>query len=237
MCAAAVRGSVGGMFGELRKRWQVGRVRPGDGSALGTYRWWQLLSRSVFHLELFESAGSAHTYSVDVRHAADAQSRAEHEDGSRRSPAALYRDGFQVARSNLPAAFPVPGGVVEVASSAFGLKRIRYVGDDGRVLPLRPDRRSTEGRRAAYERRHPTASRVLGAVSLVVLLPVMALMLLQLAATLSEVPPVAESLGTFVSPVELPTWGNGVLLGIGVLAATERATRLRYHWLLDGSVG
>ena len=225
------------MIGDLGRRWRLGRVRPGDGSALGAYRWWQLLSRSVFHLELVESPGRVHTYAVDVRHAADAQSRREHEDGGRRSPAALYRDGFQVARSNLPAAFPVPGGVVEVATSGFGLKRIRYVGDDGRVLPLRPDPRSTEGRRAAYERRHPTASRVLGAVSLVVLLPVLVLTLLQLAATLSEVPPVAEHLGTFAAPVDLPAWANGVLLALGVVAATERATRLRYHWLLDGAVG
>lgn len=223
------------MATNLKRRWQLGKVRPGDGSPLPDYRLWHLFSRSVFFLELVDKGGRPLAYAVDVRPWADPKSRREHEAGGK-SPAALYRDGVQVARSNLPATFPVEGGVVEVAASMAGLKRLRFVDDGGGELPLRPHPRSHEGRRARLARTRPRLSAGIGAVSLVTLLVALTLMLVQLAATLSEIPPVADNLGVFTSPVTLPVWGN---VGLGLLAAfagTERATRLRHHWLLDSAV-
>jgi hypothetical protein len=231
MPGAAPDGSVGRMATKLRRTWQLSRVREGDGSALPPYRLWQLFSRSLLHLG--PRPEDPHRYSLDVRVTADPKSRKEHEAGTGKSPAALYRDGVQVHRSNLPATFPVPGGVIEVATSMAGVKRARFLGDDGTEQALEPDPRSQEGRRARLAVRRPAVSAALGAASFVVLLAALALALLQGAETLTAVPPVAERLGAFDSPVDLPAWGNGVVLGAALLAALERASRMRYHWLLD----
>jgi hypothetical protein len=218
----------------LKRRWQVSRVRPGDGSLLKEHRLWQLFSRSLFHLDLVEEDGSVHRYSADVRIMADARSMQEHEDGTGKPPAALYRDGVQVARANLPTTFPVPGGVIEVGTSMVGVKRIHHVGDDGREQVMWPDPRSTEGRRARLAARRPGFSRALGVVSLVVLLVGLPSVLLEIAASLSQIPPIAENLGSFTTPLDLPVWGTVAVGLVTALASTERATRLRYHWLIDG---
>ncbi|MFE7900873.1 hypothetical protein ACFU3E_25880 [Streptomyces sp. NPDC057424] len=48
---------------------------------------------------------------------------------------------------------------------------------------------------------------------------------------------VAQYVGTFTSPIDLPAWGN-VVVGLATVAAsTERALWLRYNWLLDGGAG
>ncbi|UOZ03041.1 hypothetical protein [Amycolatopsis sp. WQ 127309] len=214
---------------KLGRRFRLGRVRPGDGSALRDYRPWQLFSRSLFFLDLADS----HAYAVDVRYLADAKSRRQHERGAGKSPAALYRDGVQVARSNLPATFPVPGGVIEVATSAFGLKRLRFVADDGTEHALRPHRRSQEGLRARFGQRYPRASAVVGAVSLVVLLVALAVSLLHGAEALTRIPLVAEHVGAFTSPIHLPTWAKIAMGGAGILAGVERASRLRFNRLID----
>jgi hypothetical protein len=221
------------MATKLRRSWQLSRVRDGDGSPLPPYRLWQLFSRSLLHLDLPRPEGGSYHYALDVRLTADAKSKREHEEGKGRSPVSLYCDGVQLYRANLPATFPVPGGVIEVATSMAGVKRAHFVGDDGTERALEPDERSQEGRRARFGERHPAASAVIGAASFVVLLVALAVTGLQLAETLSEVPPVAENLGTFDSPVDLPVWANGLMIGAGIVAAVERASRMRYHWLLD----
>jgi hypothetical protein len=35
--------------------------------------------------------------------------------------------------------------------------------------------------------------------------------------------------------VQLPVWANIALTIAAAVASTERALRLRYHWLLDGA--
>jgi hypothetical protein len=46
-----------------------------------------------------------------------------------------------------------------------------------------------------------------------------------------------EVLASLESPAHLPLWLN-VALGFGAAAgATERAMRMRYHWLLDSGAG
>jgi len=40
--------------------------------------------------------------------------------------ARLYRDGVNTASSKLPAPLPVPGGVIEVEASSYGLRRCGF---------------------------------------------------------------------------------------------------------------
>lgn len=203
------------------------KVKPGDGHELPRYRWWQPLSRSLFHLTLGD-AGERHRWSIDVRLVGDS------DDGEVR--ARLYRDGTHVASSKLPAEFSVPGGRIEVRASGFGLRRCHFIGDDGTRRQLSPDPASAEGRRARFGRAHPTASRVIGAVSVLVLVIALALGIPQIVEQVSLIPWVAENVGSFVSPIRLPAWVNTGLLLATLVASTERALRLRYNWLLDGGL-
>lgn len=203
------------------------RVEPGDGRALERYRWWQLFSRSLFHLRVVGDDGTAELWSIDVRHGGD-------ENGEVR--AQLYRDGLHRGQAEPPAAFRVSGGRVEVATSMFGLRRCHYVADDGTVRQLVPDPRSAEGRRARLNATHPATSRMLGVASTIVLIVALVLGVPQIIEQLTRIPLVAESIGTFVSPIQLPVWMNTALLLATLAASTERALRLRYSWLLDGGI-
>lgn len=214
------------MLKDWRRRRAAQRVKPGDGRPLKHFRWWQLfLGRALLHLRLTGDDGRRVVYSVDVRHQGD------REDGVVR--AQLYRDGRQHAVSKVPAVFPVEGGAIEVATTAVGVRRCHYVAADDTQRQLVPDPKSAEGRRARIECDHPSVSRVIGVVSVVMLVVGVGLNLLQILEPISRVPPIAENLGVFVSPIHLPIWLN-ITLGLGAaLASTERALRLRYHWLLD----
>ncbi|MCH1881748.1 hypothetical protein [Agrococcus sp. ARC_14] len=210
-----------------RERRAARRVKAGDGRPLKRFRWWQQLTRSLFHLRIAGAAGQPIVYSIDVRHGGDS------DDGEVR--ARLYRDGVQEAVSKTPARFPVPGGVIEVATTSFGLKRAHFVGEDGREHQLRPDPRTAAAWRARLDRTHPGLSRMIGAVSVVFLLIGVALLGLQLLEIITGIPPIAERVGVFISPVQLPLWLNVALTFGAAVASTERALRLRYHWLLDAA--
>jgi hypothetical protein len=147
----------------------------------------------------------------------------------------LYLDGRHSASSRVPAAFPVDGGVIEVAATVFGLKRCHYVTPDGAERQLVPDPRSAAGRRLRLDRDHPALSRSIGSASVVLLLGGLGVVVLELVDVVGRFPPVVDRYGGFSSPVQLPLWLT-VALGVGaVVASTERALRLRYHWLLDGA--
>ena len=198
-----------------------------DGHALQRYRWWQPFSRSLFHLRLVDYDGTPEIWSVDIRHGGDDNGVVF---------AQLYRDGVNVARSKLPAAFPVPGGTIEVVTSMYGLRRCHFVTDDGLERQLIPDRASAEGRRARLQRDHPTLGRAIGAVSIVVLIVGVVLGVPQILEQITAIPPIAENFGTFISPIHLPVLLNIALLLATLAASTEHALRLRYNWLLDGGV-
>lgn len=208
------------MFQKYKRRWQLSKARPGDGSRLQPYRLWQLFSRSLFSVEL-----DGRVFEVDVRHGRDSSSS--------KRPAALYRDGVQVLAGNLPVAFPVPGGVIEVAVSQYGVKRMHLVDDDGREQVLRPHPRSQEGRRAAFDRRFPRTSAAIGVVGLVVLLVGLAVTLSAAAEQITRIEVVAQHVGTFISPIHLPGWAKFALPAAGALAAVDRALRLKSTWMAD----
>ncbi|WP_406192129.1 hypothetical protein OG331_05335 [Streptomyces sp. NBC_01017] len=214
------------MIKEWRRRRALQRVEPGDGRPLIRFRWWQLPFRALFHLRLTNDDGRPTVYAVDVRHWSN--------HASDNLKAHLYRDGRQHAMSKLPAAFPVPGGTIEVRMSAFGLKRCHYVTAEGAEYQLVPDPHSAEGRRARLERGQPALSRTLGLLSLGVLLASLALLIPQSAEQLTKAEGIAHYTGTFISPIDLPWWGNTALGLATATASTERALRLRYSRLLDG---
>jgi hypothetical protein len=214
------------MLKEWRRRRAAQRVKCGDGRPLKRFRWWQMfLGRALLHLQLTGDDGRRVLYAIDVRHWGSG------ENGE--VVAHLYRAGRHHAESKVPAVFPVEGGAIEVATSAFGVKRCHYVAVDGAEHQLTPDPKSPEGRRARLEREHPSASRLIGFVSMIMLIVGVGLNLLQIIEPISRIPPIAENVGIFESPIHLPLWLN-ITLGLGAaLASTERALRLRYHWLLD----
>ena len=215
------------MFQHWRRRRAVRRVEPGDGRELQRFRWWQLLGRSVFHLEHRGARGEPRRYSVDVRHWGN-QSSGE-------VKAQLYESGIQVAVGKIPIAFPVEGGVIEVAMSGAGMKRCHYAADDGSERQLTPDARSAEGRRARFEHNHPHLSRAIGVTSILVLVVGVALLIQQIVVPLSEIPPVVERFGRIQPLLELPLWLNIALALAAGIASTERALRLRHHWFLDAA--
>ncbi|MDT0318010.1 hypothetical protein [Streptomyces millisiae] len=217
------------MIGKVRRGRALRRVRPGDGRALKRFRWWQSPFRALFHLRLTGDDGRQALYAVDVRHWQN--------QSSGKVRAHLYLDGRHHAECRLPAVFPVPGGTVEVAMSAFGLKRCHYVTTDGAERQLVPDPRSAEGRRARLDRAHPMLSRGIGALSTIVLGIALALLVPQVVEAISQVEPFARRVGTFTSPVDPPGWFNAVLALGTAAASTERALRLRYSRLLDGAGG
>ncbi|MEB8336091.1 hypothetical protein [Streptomyces endophyticus] len=217
------------MMREWRRRRAVRRVEPGDGRPLKRFRWWQVPFRALFHLRLTHTDGRHEVYSVDVRHGQNQSS------GNVR--ARLYLGGRLHSQSRLPAVLPVPGGVVEVRMSGFGLKRCHYVTDDGAEHQLTPDPASAEGRRARLDRSHPALSRCVATFSAIVLVAAVAVLVPQLVEQLTAPAAIAQHTGRFHSPVDLPKWAN-IAIGLATAAAsTERALRLRYSRLLDGAAG
>lgn len=204
-----------------RGRLRRNKVTSGDGRPLGDFRWWHVVTRSVFYLDLSNPSGDDEALAVDV-HYFDEVDRAH-----------LYRDGHQIARARLPASFPVTGGAIEVAATTYGLSRMHYVTEGGDERVLRPHPLSLEGLRARFGRRHPRLSVAVGWVAVAVLLTGLVVAIPQVVAWISELDVVASRLGTFSSPITLPRWANTALVVGGILAALERALTLRNHWLID----
>jgi len=205
------------------KHWRTRRVRAGSGEPLRRYRWWQMLGRSLRAITLPSPDGTTSTYTVDVRHAGDMT------DGEIR--ARLYVDGSLRSFARMPTRFPVPGGHIDVAITGFGLKRCHYVRADGSEVQLAPDPASGEGRRARLQHRHPSVSRLIGIVSTLFVVIGLGVEVPQIIAALSQIPPIADSIGTFTSPVQLSLQAN-LLIGLAaVVGSTERALRMRSSWI------
>lgn len=199
------------------------RVRPGDGSALPPYRWWHAPVRTLMLLTVRAGSGGTTTYAVDVRTLGDRS------DGDVR--ARLYTNGLQTAWSKVPAMFSVPGGTIDVRVGTFGVQRCHFVPAHGAEQRLHPHPRSAQGRRARFDRRHPLASRAIGAVSAVIVLGALAVTVPQLIEVISAVPPVADSVGAFTSPISLTPLQNIVVTLAAIVASYERALRLRATWV------
>lgn len=203
------------------------RVTPGDGRALPPFRWWHLLrGRHLFFFTIDRADGSHGRYALDVRTSG--------KEAGDEGMAYVYLDERQCAKSALPAAIPIEGGVLEAAYGIAGLKRARYLAADGRSRALVPDPGSAVGRRLEFARVHPRASTVVGAISIVLLIGGVGANVLQFVEPVLQIPPIVERFGRFESPIQLPVWLSITLAIAAGIGASERALRLRYHWLLDG---
>lgn len=203
--------------------WRNRRVRAGSGEPLRRYRWWQMFGRSLRSITLPSADGTTSTYTIDVRHAGDMT------DGEIR--ARLYVDGALQSYARMPARFEVPGGHIEVAITGFGLKRCHYVRVDGTEQQLSPDAASAEGRRARLHHRHPGLSRMIGLISIALVVAGLSVEVPQIIESLSRIPFIADSIGTFTSPIQLPLQANLAIGLAAVIGSTERALRMRSSWI------
>lgn len=215
------------MLSEYQRRKRGARVRAGNGRPLEPFRWWHMLSgRKLFSLSLVRADGSRAGYDVDVRLSG--------KQAGDFGMVHLYLDGRHHAESPLPTAMPVEGGVIVLVLGSAGLQSADYLPDSGNARQLTPHPRTAIGRRMRFDRDHPMVSSWVGVISVLMLVIGVGVNGLQLLETLSEIPPVAEHLGHFESPLHLPLWLN-IALGLGAgFAAAERALRLKFNWLLDG---
>ncbi|MGV8874532.1 MAG: hypothetical protein ACOH2Q_18515 [Rhodococcus sp. (in: high G+C Gram-positive bacteria)] len=199
------------------------RVRAGSGAPLRRYRWWQMFGRSLRTITLPSPDGTQSSYAVDVRHAGDMT------DGVIR--AHLYVNGSMHSYATTPARFPVPGGHIEVAVNSFGLTRCHFVRPYGTERRLTPDPASAEGRRARLHHNHPGASHVIGIISTVLVIAGLCVTVPQIIASISLIPPIADKIGVFASPVQLPIQID-LLFGLAaVIGSMERALRMRSSWI------
>ena len=209
--------------------WWFGRkkhkVQPGDGRPLKPFRIWQGLARSLFYAPLETPEGKQPLYAVDVNYF-DWEDKAD-----------LYLNGAHHAQSKLPAAFPVEGGTIEVASTMYGLKRMHYVDPTGKARVLKPDPASAEGMRARLATRAPLVSKLIAFLAVVILLTLLPLSLLQFAEIIAQTEWAQQYVDPFTAPIQLPDWATTPALVLSILAIMERALTLRNHWLIDMETG
>jgi hypothetical protein len=142
----------------------------------------------------------------------------------------LYRDGVQERVQRGTSSFTLDDGArIEVAWSSFGLRRAHLVRFEGTQVQLTPAPGTAERWRADLDRERPALSRGLATVSWAVLAVALLIQVPQLLELGANVTGWYE----FASPVALPAWLNTPLSVAGLLAALERALRLRFHWLID----
>lgn len=201
------------------------KIQPGDGHSLKPFRWWQLLSRSLFYAPLSAEDGTPHTYAVSVDYF-DWEDKAD-----------VYLNGKHHARAKLPVSIPVESGAIEVATTMYGLKRMHFVDNSGHDHVLKPDGATAEGLRANLARHRPGLSRTIGIVAILILLTLLPIGLLSLVELLSHTEAAQHFMEPFTSPINLPDWTSTPLLILSIAAATERALTLRNHWLIDLDTG
>lgn len=212
-------------FRQQKRRRAIKKVKEGDGHTLKPYRLWHIFTHSLFHITITKENNEQVNYALKSRYFADDSS------------VDLYRGTTHIAYSTLPATIPLENGILEVKSGGSGINKIHYLTDEAETFSIYPDKRSVRGWRLGLHRRAPFVSTCLGLLAAAILLTSLALGLPQIVEQLTEIPWVAEHIGTFQSPINLSIWLN-VVIGVATgFAATERALMLQSHWLIDMETG
>ncbi|GGU90885.1 hypothetical protein GCM10010182_01990 [Actinomadura cremea] len=188
---------------------------------LRPFRRREMLHRAVYTIVHDGPDGPGHTWAVDIA-MKDVDWLAE-----------LYLDGAWQEKSDVPAAFAVPGGTIEVKASAYGVTRMHLVLDSGEERRLAPVAGTAENLRGRLARRHPRLSRTIGGLAIAILVANLVLAVPQAIEIVTGVPVIADRVGTFTSPVATPVWLTALLVFAGVLAATERVLMRRRNRVLD----
>lgn len=171
----------------------------------------------------FETEHNGATYVVDA-HYLDLDERIR-----------LYRDGRLVDTARGRATFHLGGGVrIEAAVAKAGMKYVRLrQGEAGGTVQLPPAEGTAEAWRARVGTAHPTASRVVGWISLVVLLAVLGIELPQLVNLAGNLTPLIGLPSFEVPALTLPGWTNVALIILAGAAGLERSLSMKYNPLLD----
>lgn len=171
----------------------------------------------------FETEHDGATYVVDA-HYLDLEERIR-----------LYRNGRLVDTARGRATFHLGGGVrIEAAVAKAGMKYVRLrQGEAGGTVQLPPAEGTAEAWRARVGTAHPTASRVVGWVSLVVLLAVLGIELPQLINLAGNLTPLVGLPSYEIPTLTLPGWTNVALIILAGAAGLERSLSMKYNPLLD----
>lgn len=194
-------------------------VKDGDSRALKPLRWWEMMTRSVFYLEVYNSK-----YAVEVYYF-------RFEDNIM-----VYKNGRQVALGTESMKYQVAetGGEVEIALSDYGVKRMHYTREvRGEEQMLVPDKQSAEGMRYRFGQRFPRVSKWIGWIAVAVLLISVILWIPQIIDLMSNWDILEDYIGGYESLINLPGWLNTTLVVLSVLAVVERTLSVKYHWLID----
>lgn len=148
------------------------------------------------------------------------------------SESVLYKNGVRIKESTVPSVYEVPGVFIEVETTNYGVKKIHYVTDTGE-LQMMPDKNSLEGKRARFDLKFPTASKWIGYIAIAILIISLIIAIPAVIEMITRMDLVADNIGTFKSPFQLPGWLNVMLVLLGLAAATERALSLKNHWLIE----
>lgn len=210
------------LFRSKKKQETQSNIEPGDGSHLNPYRFWQIIHRSIFHIDIQNDTGTLDRYSVDVD---------LYGSTLLTGTARLFKNNREIMKSTIPVNFPVAHGHIDVDSTEFGLKRIHYV-EGNRERQLFPDRRTPEGFRARIAHRHPRLSKALDIASITILLIGIAVLLPSLFEILINWGLFA-GIDFYHSPFSLPDWVESTLFVLTILAAIERGLSIKNHWLID----
>lgn len=177
-------------------------------------KWSDVFWRGLYEAQIRES-----TYTVEIDYF-DIKERIS-----------LYRDGVLVDVQNSPATFVLSKGEkIEVAIALYGVKYARLVQNargGARAQQLVPASGSAEYLRLRFAEQHPVASRTIAFIAWAVLV----------VALVTQLPVMLNALGYWtgwsVPTFALPNWANTVLGIAGVLAALDRAFRMKHNPLLD----
>ncbi len=171
----------------------------------------------------FETEHNGATYVIDA-HYLDLDERIR-----------LYRDGRLVDTARRRATFHIGGGArIEAAVAQVGMKYVRLrQGEASDTVQLPPADGTAEAWRARVGHAHPTASRVVGWISLVVLLAVFGIELPQLVNLAGNLTPLIGLPSFEVPALTLSGWANLALIILAGAAGLERSLSLKYNPLLD----
>src|SRR5690606_36970429 len=123
---------------------------------------------------------------------------------------------------------------IEAAVAQAGMKYVRLrQGEAGGTVQLPPADGTAEAWRARVGHAHPTASLVVGWISLIVLLAVLGIELPQLVNLAGNLTPLIGLPSFEVPALTLSGWANLALIVLGGAAGLERSLSMKYNPLLD----